>query len=130
MRHGALVFVLVLALGQGGCALVDWLSGANSENGERPFATQVLETVANHLVPGAGTLIAAGLGTYAEVRRRKWKKATIAQAQATHLARTTKSEDGKIEEEALLRAQAIEQDKLGVRTLIKNVVAKIETPKV
>lgn len=122
--------VVVLALGMGGCGVLDWATGAGTPespgaDGESPVG--IVAPLLNSVVPYAGTILAGLAGLYAEARRRKWKAAAEAQAEAIYEVRQEKDPNGNIPEKKLIEAQIKSQEEHKVRDLVRKVVEKIES---
>lgn len=62
-----------------GCAVLDWLFGVSPKDGaQNPNPPSgILGTILGTVLPGAGGVLAAAGGLYAELRRRKWKEALV-----------------------------------------------------
>jgi hypothetical protein len=125
MKCVALAMVLALL---GGCAILDLLTGASpkSDKPDPSSPVAIAAPLVDRLHPGAGAALMGLAGLYAEIRRRRWKAAAVAQMTATDKLRDMASET-PLTEDAMLKVHAEEQQKLGVRDMIRDYVkAKIE----
>lgn len=109
---------VLIALFITGCAVFEPLFGIKPK-GESDGTGGVVGTIINYLIPGAGALVAAGAGVYADLKRREWKKAAISTFSAINAVAGT----GPLKE-VLAKAHAA----AGVSSTVEAALDMIEGP--
>jgi hypothetical protein len=107
-------FVMALS----GCAIFEPLFGIKRD-GEADGSGGIVGTLLNVILPGAGAVVAAGAGIYADLKRRQWKKAAMATFQTINAV----AGSGPLKERL---AEA--HDKAGVAGFVEAALDKIEGP--
>jgi len=118
------LFLCAFMVGCGGCALMDAFFGAGGTGARKPSIIEtVVETALNGIFPGSGAVLAGIGGAYAELRRRKWKKAAVSTFDTIEeSAKTGKSaRDMKADLEVAHNAA-------GVSRLVNKAVKKYDKP--
>jgi hypothetical protein len=102
-----------------GCAFVRSIFGI-SEGGDKSDGTGgIVGTLINYLIPGAGAVVAAGAGIYADLKRREWKKAAISTFQTINAV----AGNGPLKERLAEAHKAA-----GVATFVESALDKLEGP--
>ena len=93
MRKTWLAVIACLALGFGGCGVVRAIFGITEDPKTGVTTTDgkggPVGSILNWLIPGAGAVVAAGAGVYADIKRRSWKDALIKTAQGVEAFKAT-----------------------------------------
>ena len=130
MTRVAYLAVIVLALGLGGCAVVqgalDWVFGVSEEGQDSDNPASVVGGILGTFVPWAGAAVTLAGGLYANLRRKHWVSVLGTVAKGINEARAQKDENGKIDASKLVEILAKEQDKAGVRDDVRKIVHQVE----